>query len=416
MTGKARSPFPSIPSRLLLVSFSLLMALLMFAGASYAWFSLSTHPETGGMQVSLYTSRTLLVADSQEGEYGQWLDLSDPLSKYVELKPVSTADGIHWYLPTYEAIGLLKDPSQFYLDTQLAHANIAKFNASGQPLQGLALKDARAKGYYVYADFWLKTEEPACLVRLSVPGQQTLDEWEIRQGTYGTYALSLFTRPEGEEITILEPQAQTALRVGFLCDPDDPATRSFTIYEPNADQRSSLDKPRSGNGQVDTPYVAGYDVASDLANYQEGFYIPTHPIAPDPKSPTGSGLITDPDYTRLIIQKKSTWDLPALEAVLSAQQRQPGSNEVATMGRFVADTQAVAATVDPVTGMTPLAAGINEAIAGEPVIIRLAQEIPRKIRLFVWIEGQDVDCWNDIATGHFAVNLELAGESITDPA
>ncbi|NCA99337.1 MAG: hypothetical protein EOM70_08180 [Clostridia bacterium] len=415
MSGMARFPFPSLPSRLLLASLSLLLALLMLVGASYAWFSLSTHPEIGGIQVTLYTSRTLLVAASQEGEYGQRLDLSDPLSRYVELKPVSTADGIHWYLPTYEAIGLLKDPSQFYLDTQLDHANVAKFNASGQPLQGLALKDARAKGYYVYADFWLKTEEPACLVRLSVPGQQTLDEWEIRQGTYGTYALSLFTRPEGEEIAILEPQAQTALRAGFLCDPDDPATRSFTIFEPNADQRSSLDKPRSGSGQAENPYVAGYDVASNLANYQEGSYIPTHPIGPDPQSPAGSGLVVDPDFKRLIIQKKSVWDLPALEAVLLAQQRQPGSNEVATMGRFVADTQVLAAAVDPVTGMAPLVAGVNEAIAGEPVIIRLAQEIPRKIRLFFWIEGQDVDCWNDIATGSFAINLELAGETTTNP-
>lgn len=416
MTGRVRFSFPTIPTRLVMASLSLLLALLMFAGASYAWFSLSTHPEIGSMQVTLYTNRTLLVAASQAGEYGQRLDLADELSGYVELKPVSTADGIHWYLPTYEAIGLLKDPSQFDLDTRLDHANVAKVDASGQPLQGLALKNAREKGYYVYADFWLKTEEPACQVRLSVPGQQTLDDWEIQQGAYGTYALSLFIRPEGADTAILEPQAQTALRAGFLCDPDDPATRRFTIYEPNANQRSNLGKPRTGDGLTDTPYVSGYDVAADLSNYKEGFYIPTYPIGPDPASPSFSGMITEPDYARQIIQKKSAWDLTALEAVLAARQRQPGSNEVASMGRFVADNQALAKAVAPATGMAPMAVGINESIAGEPVIIRLVQEVPRKIRLFFWIEGQDVDCWNDIASGSFAVNLELAGETINDPA
>lgn len=396
-------------SSLLAASISLLVALLMLSGASFAWFTLSSHPAISSLQVSVSTNKTLLVGTSATGEFGQLLNLGSQLSRYVELKPVSTTDGINWFLPTYEMLGPLKHPSQFILDDNLNHANALKIDRSGNPLEGLALKDARAKGYYVYAEFWLKTEEPACNVRLSVPGTQSLDNWEIKQGTYGSYALSSYTRSNEEGVVLLDQQAQTALRVGFLVDPDNPGQRSFVIYEPNADQRSSMDKPFSENELTASQYVLDYNLHEDLANYQEGYYIPTFPVG---LSADGLGEVTTPDYSRLIIQKKSSWDLDALEAVLAGQQRLPGSNEVAVMGRFIANNALVAGQVVPQTGMAKLNGGVNETIAGQPVILRLEQETPRKVRLFFWIEGQDVDCWNDIAAGSIVISLELAGETL----
>ena len=33
----------------------------------------------------------------------------------------------------------------------------------------------------------------------------------------------------------------------------------------------------------------------------------------------------------------------------------------------------------------------------------------QKMRIYVWIEGQDVDCWNHIADGNLYLNLEFMG-------
>jgi hypothetical protein len=372
----------------------LAIALVMLVTASLAWFTISTNPEIGGMQVSLYTGRALLLSDRADGEYTELLNLGDVFSSYVELKPVSTVDGVNWFLPEYNAAGQLKDAEEFTLDNTLAHANISKAG-----LEGEALKLAREQGAYVWADIWLKTQEEHCDVRLSIPSRSSaeLDQWERDRGTYGTYVLGTY-RLSGENIATLDTVSQAAMRVGFLVG-EGTAEQRFIIYEPNADQRSANIKPG------DITYVSGY--TRDEANYKENYYIPTHPIANDG---SGKGIISNIHDDNLIIQLKSSWDNGSLESVLRANVRRPGSNEVDIMGQFIADNSALMAAVDSETKMADTSE-IPKAIAGETVIISLEKNVPQKVRMFIWIEGQDVDCWNDIAAGSFVVNLELAGST-----
>ena len=44
-------------------------------------------------------------------------------------------------------------------------------------------------------------------------------------------------------------------------------------------------------------------------------------------------------------------------------------------------------------------------------IIRLVKNVPQRIRMFIWIEGQDVDCGSSAYADSFAIGLELAGGS-----
>jgi hypothetical protein len=53
----------------------------------------------------------------------------------------------------------------------------------------------------------------------------------------------------------------------------------------------------------------------------------------------------------------------------------------------------------------------NISIVSDTYIVRLEKDVPQRVRLFIGREGQDADCWNDIATGSFIINLELAGET-----
>ena len=42
-------------------------------------------------------------------------------------------------------------------------------------------------------------------------------------------------------------------------------------------------------------------------------------------------------------------------------------------------------------------------------IVQLEKNVPQRIRMFVWLEGQDADCVNSAEESSFAVRIELAG-------
>ena len=44
-------------------------------------------------------------------------------------------------------------------------------------------------------------------------------------------------------------------------------------------------------------------------------------------------------------------------------------------------------------------------------IIELERNVPQRIRMFIWLEGQDVDCVDSVNSARFAVNIEFAGGS-----
>ncbi len=398
-----------IRSRLIAAGLALAVALIMLVTASLAWLTVSARPEIGGLQVSLFTGKALLISDSENGSYAQTLDLSGHFSRFVELRPVSTLDGVNWYLPDYDSLGLLEDPSDFILDADtgsgFSHANVMNCDSSGVPLEGAALREARERGAFVYADIWLKTQEDYCEVRLSVPARSAaeLDEWERERAAYGTWALASYEL-EGDTLS-LDARAQAALRVGFLTGVGT-ENRRFVIFEPNADMRSSPDKPEyasDGTGR----YVAGY--YKDDANYLDGYYIPTRPIG---RGGDGRGALADIDGADLVIQLKSEWDGDRLRQVLLEGQR-PGSNEVSHMGLFVKNSGALlrAAAESENGTAAPGEDPDNISIVSDTYIVRLEKDVPQRVRLFIWIEGQDADCWNDIATGSFIINLELAGET-----
>ena len=47
----------------------------------------------------------------------------------------------------------------------------------------------------------------------------------------------------------------------------------------------------------------------------------------------------------------------------------------------------------------------------DAVIVSLKKNVPQRIRMFVWLEGQDIDCTNEAALKTLLLNLELAGET-----
>lgn len=44
-------------------------------------------------------------------------------------------------------------------------------------------------------------------------------------------------------------------------------------------------------------------------------------------------------------------------------------------------------------------------------IVDLERNVPQRIRMFIWLEGQDVDCTNDVKQSGVVVSIELAGSN-----
>ena len=506
--------------KIYLAGISLLMALIMLVTASVAWFTISTAPEISGIQVGIYADRTLLLS-SDNTEYVQYLDLSSKFKDLAPLHPVSTVDGLNWFIPTYNSkTGELRDASEFILDDKLEYANIIKVESvpgdyyedtTPDLIEG-EIQDNANKGYYVYADFWMKTEdEGGCNVRLTIPHYAEFDtnsgsdfktafdrqkdaEEEVAQGWYGSYVLnSEYILGEDGTVGLVSREAETAMRVGLLLNPDDPPEREdddddgdessgtessapessdpdddgedeedvyadeknkFFIYEPNADIRSAFNKPLGTYNKSEVDYILGYKFNSE--SYKDGTYFVTQPLAKQKYTRTveQKGIdestgeetveeveedyfggkvvdITDYDKTKLIVQKHSEWDLESLAQKLN-DGGVPNSNDVVyPMGGFLntetlyemltgEDANDVNTTESGIEINNPNrlvdVSGMTTDIAGSSIIVKLEKEKPIRVRLFIWLEGQDVDCWNDIAAGRFIVNLELAGETLSPPA
>ncbi len=434
--------------KLVITGLCLLMSVVLLATASFAWFTISSNPEISGMQVRLFTDEALLV--SADGEtFSQYIDLSEEFKYYAPLKPISTANGKDWFIATYNDDGTLAELSEFTHDNTNRYGNVwvydqasktdtGKTDANGNPiytytqLTGDAYTQANERGYYVYCTFWLKTElDEGCRVTLSAPtqGNSNIEQWEKDQNIYGSYVLGNYELRQDEQgqdnVAYLDNNAQNAMRVGFMTGAV--GSERFVIYEPNADKRSSLDKPdpsKDGNGN----YVYGFELQTEVptepptpsgdgtptetetpevagpiySNYKDNMYIPTKPIGLVGTTISTVNIPND----NLIIQKSSSWNEAALRQAL-IDKRAPGANEVAEFGRFIKyNTDFNTSDGTPTTfndsDMTDL--------ASSTIIVDLEKDVAQQVTMFIWIEGQDADCWNDIASGSFVVNLEFAAQ------
>ena len=117
-------------------------------------------------------------------------------------------------------------------------------------------------------------------------------------------------------------------------------------------------------------------------------------------------LPVDYQPDKLISQRGGTWDPEKVKEALETQAvYRPNSTDVASFGTFINTKELYE---QDTTGVLMNSVTCDRT-AGNAVILSLPDNNPVKIRLFIWLEGQDVDCWNDIHAGTFVVNLEFAG-------
>ena len=81
-------------------------------------------------------------------------------------------------------------------------------------------------------------------------------------------------------------------------------------------------------------------------------------------------------------------------------------------GHFFLDSTSLSTGLDPNTrsiAETELGTYKTAGATEDAVIVRLERNVPQRIRVFIWLEGQDADCTGAAENLRFAVNLQLAG-------
>lgn len=471
----------------------LVTALVMVGMASYAWFTLSTNPEIKGMNFSV--TGDLAIQVSTDGEN---FSISTPLfeedtPEYGGLIPVSTVDGLNWFVCKYDTDGnVLQRPDSTYGNQFLylrfpKGGNIPVTEPVGE--EGVAPEEKKNHTYYIYKDIYLKTQEEEADVYLSIPanaGSYQPDSEE--KNHYGSYVMSYHQKDN--QLTLIEGGSETSARIGLMvigkktdeqyAEPENSVVSTsteypFYIYEPNADRRSEADK--SSDIYDADKYIAGFEAKNFRFASQNGKYIQTFPVAPNDATKNlittelakdganenivnqnmdrwADGTISIFDSSKLAVQLAGTWKRqaetptepptdpptdpstdpstdPPTDPTVNLLEETPteppvenpteppinirnfDSTWISSMGKFL-NAQALyqgISTLQKTNADYQLkdVSTIEQSLRSSAKITTLKKNEVQKIRVYFWLEGQDVDCWNDIADTDFLVNLEFVG-------
>lgn len=393
--------------KIMMACAGILLGVIMLASASYAWLTVSVTPEIQRLVISVTPSgqeypfelsidygEKLKANQADQATWTTELHLDDVVKNYT-LQPISTVDGIHWYLPKYSADGNVKG---FW------EADLAK----------CANKANSSDNYLVYVDVWVRTrdKDPQEML-LSNPVSTTAGE-----EYYANYVL---WNPKWDADTgqWLQNDAMTTVRIGFMYTPLDekgnPAgSSSFSIYEPNGNMRSSRFAEYLATLKTDTSideeeldqltgriysYTGGTNYTAK--QYDETFtdqYYST--LAPKYVS---DGVYELVDVTQLlknnlIVQTKSSWNTARL-----SPSAKINSDAIGTIGNFcrveVDESGKATGTLTPID------------TNGRREMTTVTKGTIQKMRIYIWLEGQDIDCWNQTADGNIYANLEFLGRA-----
>lgn len=417
---------------------ALLCAMAMIVMSSYAWLTASTSPVAEGIQVAVGGGSTILLAPDvvnnegvhYPGAFGATLRLDDLLDAdaHSGLTPVSTADGLNWYLPVYYTeddpevravtakAGDLKPYDQFLCDETLTHANLS------------ADDESAAEGSYLYADFWVVSPGSRYELRVSTSNDAS------GAGSYVVDMPQVVETEDGFAMQTPEYPASESLRVGFLVNQNAAAESAAAYAADGGDQRYTTLRGGYQEAGKQVQPAFSYNTfhiyepnGSSHSTLGETGYIATYPLGRNDTSVTGI-----PVGGRLSVQMASQWEENKVNDLFTASVQQAGDTATAAdvqarlyktlagrsdyvnKGQFIQNTGKLYEnmgqndTVSRDTLGQIAKAGANESNS----IVTLERNVPQRIRMFIWLEGQDADCVSGASVSGFAMRIELAGSTV----
>lgn len=419
---------------------ALLCAMAMIVMSSYAWLTASTSPVAEGIQVAVGGGSTILLAPDlvdkdgvhYPGAFGATLRLDDLLdaNAHSGLTPVSTADGLNWYLPVYYTeddpevraetakARDLKPYDQFLCDETLTYANLA------------AGDEKAAEGSYLYVDFWVVSPGSRYELRVSTSNDAS------GAGSYVVDMPQVVETEVGFAMQTPEYPASESLRVGFLVNQNAAAESAAAYAADGGDQRYTTLRGgyQEAGEQVqpafsyNTFHIYEPNGSSHTAQGETG-YIATYPLGRNDTSVTGI-----PVGGRLSVQMASQWEGDTVNDLFTASVQQAqatgtataadvqariyktlaGRSDYVNKGQFIQNTDQLYTSMgEDHTVLRATLEQMDKAGANESnSIVTLERNVPQRIRMFIWLEGQDADCVSGASVSGFAMRIELAGSTV----
>ncbi len=462
--------------KLIAMTLALILSVTVVLMSTYAWMVLSSSPAVTGIHVAIGGGNTILTAPNirevaddgtvyyYPGHFSDKLNFGmessyDYLQQIGKLAPVSTTNGVDWFLPVYYSgtdkevqegwvpSGMLKDVSEFRVDSELTHANLAPTDEN---------KEKIMEGSYVYLDFWVVS--PGGDFTLRVSTEVNDPESTSINSSGGSFVIDLMVPEETEEgYALKKPKSHGAgaVRVGFLANSLNLTDDTMLYYKDSKyfDNRFTKLKgmykePNTGTAYLDSDNFVIYEPNCDYHPTDaelDGYYVETKPLT------FVGDTIRARSASNITVQKKSVWvpaqkdpSTTAIEqkfqaAIYMSDWNGKAADEVMNLfygsylqgqispyvnnGGFVTSTRNLNAHLsadnDGILRLNVLDNDLSDETdvgylsgATEDVdIIKLERNVPQRIRMFIWLEGQDVDCVDSVDSARFAVNIEFAGGS-----
>ena len=342
----------------------------------------------------------------------------DYLKNLSGLSPVSTADGRYWMIPAYDKeTGELKPIDQFKVDGLLEYANA----------------EQTLDGSYIYLDFWVVSPGTEYNLRVSM---------DTKKQT-GSYLLELpnVEESEGGNLQLAETAGivESSARVGFLVNGDETSETVKNAYRESEEYNDQYDilqgvypeKGKKISGEYQFSIYEPNALKHPAEHLNDGDYMITAPLR---YNPYGNSVEEENIENILMIQDNNTWVTTEDEVLFKqifktsiANRGQLTTEEAKTIfyqeylqeqistyvksGQFFKRTDALYASA---TDGTVKGEAINVAKAGatdDVMITTLKKDTPQRVRMYVWLEGQDIDCINSssVDSSGFCLNLEFSG-------
>ena len=437
-------------AKLIAALMALVLSVAMIVTITYAWMTLSSTPVVEGIQITIGGGNTILVAANLSetvdgvtynypGRFSDTLNFGlyeeyDYLNNLAPLSPVSTADGIYWFLPErYDAqsdevkkgtamAGTLKPISEFEVDSTLKYANLP-----------VTENQRAANGNYIYVDFWVVSPGTDYTLRISKGDSNS-----------GSYVIELMSPEEADNgYTLVESSGSVAAsaRLGFLVNPDNVVDDSMLYYQRSPGFSSQYTRLRGSYGDQSLGFMwhssqykfTIYEPNGDLhTDRTDGSYYITEPIAWN-----GERAVLADIRDNLTVQLCNSWRTQTTAAGISIEEMFQTAilgKDISTpqeasdifyskylqrqympyviKGEFIKRTSDLYALGGSGYVTDDNISIINQAGATDDVYITtLEKDVPQRIRMFVWLEGQDIDCNDSIENVNFAISIELAGSN-----
>ncbi len=361
-----------------------LVLLALLVSATYAWFALSKTPSVSNIFLYATCNTGLEIAlDFTDSDWGQQIDFSQVLDDSVVLYPATwSAENQAFLRADYGSDGRVSAVDVVVADT---------------PTQAVV-----QNGYFVKVTYYARTD---VTMDVSLAESVTLADETEGSGTY-VMGMPIWDEEEGEH-TNGGNGAENAIRVGF----------KITKYTLEETEESAEEESASQTQYTQEMLEAATAESYDFIIYEpnanaHNVYVDTSPDDEDEQDELALAELTEEEREDWLAEQALLQDEDALylAASMDGYVNTPSVDGTATLvpSEYLYP-QAACLWGDTTPAVRGEVGKILGDFAVDPYLFTISPNEVVKIELYLWVEGQDIDCLSVEEESQLFANIQFLG-------